>query len=285
LAADPAVYEGCKGAILATADFQLLFPGLDGRACRWGGNLWYPMLVGHGTTPIIAEGIMAMALFRNIDPAKTLAYKTVIHNTADYFLGTNPLNMTWITGLGEDYPKDVFHLDSWYSPSGGVRQGVNVYGPWRREYFGPYGSWRADWPAFTTYPAIEQFPGHERWFSIRTAPLTSEFTIHQSNLTSAFVFGALLDSMTTVSVENIVQNSPEVNDLVLSPNPTNYSLNIALKHSFPVSYAILNGFGQEVRSGLWQGLPINIASCPSGFYVVVVSDDRGNRWLGKVVKQ
>jgi endoglucanase len=285
LQTDLTVYNGSKNAIITTADFQLLFPGLDGRACRWGGNLWFPMLVGHGTTPFVTEGVMAMALFRNSNPAKTLQYKTVLHNTADYFLGTNPLNMTWITGLGEDYPKHIFHKDSWYAPGGGIRQGINIYGPWRREYFGPYGWWRADWPAFTAYPALEKFPGHERWFSIRTAPFSSEFTIHQNNLTSAFVFGALLDSLTTVSVDNETPHSRESDDLVLFPNPTNGRLHLTLNHALPVSYSILNTTGGEIMSGRYAGVPIKTESLPSGFYVVVVFDNQGNRWSAKLLKQ
>jgi endoglucanase len=285
LATDLSVFNACKDAILATADLQLLFPGLEGRACRWGGNLWYPMLVGHGTTPFVTEGVMAMALFRNSEPSKAQAYKTVIHNTADYFLGTNPLNMTWISGLGEDYPKHIFHIDSWYSPSGGTRQGVNVYGPWRREYFGPYGWWRTDWPAFTTYPAIEDFPGHERWFSIRTAPLSTEFTIHQSNITSAFVFGALLDSINTVSVNDGLNNLKERNELVVIPNPTNSSLNIALKNTLPVSYSIVNSNGQLIQSGKYAGYPIDIQWLTNGLYIITVLDNQGNQWSAKITKQ
>lgn len=41
LVIDTAVLAGCKNAIIATADFQLLFPGLENRACRWGGNLFF----------------------------------------------------------------------------------------------------------------------------------------------------------------------------------------------------------------------------------------------------
>jgi endoglucanase len=191
LLTDKKIYSTAISAIESTATYQLLSPSLEQRACRWGGNFWFPMLVGQATTPMINEGIMGYAFLKNSKPSLAFEYKTVLHNTADYFLGNNPLNMTWITGLGEKYPKGIFHLDSWYSSSGGVRLGIVPYGPWKKDNNGAFGPWRNEWAALTTYPDYNTFPGHERWFDQRTAPLSGEFTIHQTNLSSAFLYGAL----------------------------------------------------------------------------------------------
>jgi endoglucanase len=190
-AADPAVLAKIRGAATSTADLQLNFL-TDNRACRWGGNPWMPMLVGQATTPLIQEGVMGYVLSQGSNPAQATQYWQTIHNTADYFMGNNPLNTTWITGLGHRSPTGVFHLDSWFGPSGQTRPGIVPYGPWRKETSASYGPWRNEWTELTVYPAIEEWPGHERWFDQRTSPLACEFTIYQTNLKSAFVYGALM---------------------------------------------------------------------------------------------
>ena len=38
---------------------------------------------------------------------------------------------------------------------------------------------------------IDQWPGNERWFDNRCAPMTSEFTVHQNNCYAAAAFGWL----------------------------------------------------------------------------------------------
>lgn len=286
---NPGVFNECKAAIMATADFHLLLEALDGRACRWGGNFWFPMLVGQATTPKVVEGAMAMALLKQAEPEKAFAYQSALFQTADYFLGNNPLNMTWITGLGENYPQHIFHLDSWYAPNGGMRKGVNVYGPWRSELHENYGPWRAEWPALTTYPDFHEFPGHERWFGIRTAPLTAEFTIHQNNLVSAFVFGALADSISPFTHEDPVglsQWPAQANTLVVYPNPARDTFQFSLGEGIvPVSCVVLNKMGQVVKSTTTIEHTIDLKGMPAGLYFVIITDHRGKQWQGRMLKQ
>ncbi len=282
---DPQVVANALSTVEATANFQLLFPALDNRACRWGGDFWFPMLIGQGTTPFVAEGVMAYALFRDRNPAQALAYKTVLHNTADYFLGNNPLNTTWVTGLGENPPQDIFHIDSWLSPSGGVRLGIVPYGPWRRQYFGPYGWWRAEWAALTTYPDYDLFPGHERWFTQRTAPLTAEFTIHQNNLMSAFLFGALLDTNRLVVAVEPFNSGQSEGGLTVFPNPTTGQLFVELDSGEPSFYRIFNALGQQQSVAQLSILqPINLAHLPKGVYWIQVTDQKRKSQTAKFVK-
>jgi len=118
-----ALQNGLRQSIEYTADFYLL-DNIDNRASRWGGNHYFPMIVGHATTPYVFEGIMGYAMLKNSNPSKAAQYWQNLHTTADYFLGTNPLNMTWITGLGEKNPKQVFHLDSWFSSNKQIKDGI-----------------------------------------------------------------------------------------------------------------------------------------------------------------
>jgi endoglucanase len=181
----------CKQAILNTADAMV--SSAERRACRWGGDFYFPMLIGQATTPMIFEIIMGYHLVKNDNPMKANNYLSVIHTTADYFLGTNPLRTTWITGLGINRPRRVFHIDSWYNGKDDMVPGITPYGPWRHEtFFTGQGPWDVAWTYKTIYPAnISDWPGHERWFDNYTCPLNAEFTVHQNTILNAAVYGFL----------------------------------------------------------------------------------------------
>jgi len=165
------------------------------RACRWGGDFYMPMLVGQSTTPLVFEIIMGWKLVKDSDAALARDYKTCVQNTADYFLGNNPLNTTWITGLGLRRPERVMHLDSWYNGKDEMAPGITPYGPWRREsYTTGQGPWDMAWAFKSIYPStITDWPGHERWFGNYTCPMNAEFTVHQNTIMNAVVYGFLCD--------------------------------------------------------------------------------------------
>ena len=154
-----------RAAILHTADLGVA--SAEKRALRWGGSFGMPMLVGQQTTPMIEPIIAAYGLTGDEK------YRSVMYTTADYFLGTNPLNMTWVTGLGSRNPTRVFHMDSWYRA----------------------GPWDHDWANKTVYPRIDVWPGAERWFSNQCSPMASEFTIWQNIAPSAALYGVLCNSV------------------------------------------------------------------------------------------
>ncbi len=185
--------EILKSSVLATADQK--HSSVEQRACRFGGNIWLPMVVGQGTTPRVFEIMMGHYVSKEKAPAKTNAYLSDLYTTADYFLGCNPLNMTWITHVGVRYPERVMHLDSWYNNRNEMVPGITPYGPWRdQETSNNIGPWDLKWPYKTLYPGgIENWPGHERWFNNYTTPSNAEFTIHQNTVLSAVVYGYLCD--------------------------------------------------------------------------------------------
>jgi hypothetical protein len=115
-------------------------------------------------------------------------------------LGTNALNMTWVTGLGPRHPVHVFHMDAWYNGKGRMHPGIIPYGPWRAQG-PPQGPWSIEWPHQYVYPTIEQWPGNERWWDNRNSPLNSEFTVHQNAGPAAAIFGFLCAPATTTSTQ------------------------------------------------------------------------------------
>jgi endoglucanase len=189
---DPAVLARVRAAILHTASMS--HDSATKRALRWAGNFYFPMLVGQQTTPSAMELAVARALLRNSDPETAKKYTADLYTTCDYFLGTNALNQTWITGVGARHPMNVFHMDSWYVGNGTPRAGIIPYGPWLKEHDQGQGPWDHDWANKTVYPPIDQWPGNERYFDNRCCPLTNEFTIHQNIAPSAAIFGILCAS-------------------------------------------------------------------------------------------
>ncbi|MCX7798816.1 MAG: glycoside hydrolase family 9 protein [Fimbriimonadales bacterium] len=185
----PDTLATARTMVLRVADHSL--EAARQRAMRWGGNLWFPMLVGQQTTPHGMELAVGWALTRGADEAKAREYWTALHTTADYFLGCNPLNMVWMTGLGERHPVHVFHMDAWYNGKGQPHPGIIPYGPWRKMKDLGDGPWDADWPNQTLHPKVDLWPGAERWYENRCSPLTNEFTIHQNTAPAAAVYGIL----------------------------------------------------------------------------------------------
>jgi endoglucanase len=171
------------------------------RAFRFGGSLSYPVQVGQASSPMVEETLAVYALTR--DPAMRAAIGT----TADYVLGGNPLNLCWVTRLGKRSPLGIFRMDNWPTSliheerpgllTGFIREGMP-------EGIIPYGctapglSWikgetpySANWPDKWTYPSVQDWPQHELWYDQWFAPPSAEYTVHQTMIAAASVFGLL----------------------------------------------------------------------------------------------
>ena len=176
-----------RSSVLATADEYGINTSAK-RSLRWGGNFWMPMLIGQQTTPNVLEVAVGYAVAKTSNPTKARQYLGILYTTADYFLGGNSLNMTWATGLGSRHPNQVFHIDAWCV---GYHPGMIPYGPWRTETSNPTWVTDHDFANLTVYPAIDNWPGNERWHENRWSPMSSEFTVHQTIAPSAALFGFL----------------------------------------------------------------------------------------------
>ncbi len=286
--------------LISTSADRYLATAAESRACRWGGDFNFPMLVGQGTTPIIQAGIYGYLLNKS-NPIVGDKYNKYIHTTADYFLGTNPLNTTWISGVAERSPVGLFHLDWWYrdkadaNNSYPVLPGVVPYGPWRYENLGALGWWNPNW-AYSDkegnpkiYPtSVNQWPGHERWFDMRVSPLSSEFTIHQNTVIAAFVYGFLTQGATTDIQEGIVTSvetiSEVLKDVTAFPNPTNDSIIIQSFDIAITSVDLLSIDGKSLKrieSSIHQNeISIDVKNFSSGVYLLkIIKDNKETRTL------
>jgi hypothetical protein len=107
-------------------------------------------------------------------------------------------------------------MDSWYNGKLDMAPGITPYGPWRVESWATgQGPWDLKWPYKSLYPAaINNWPGHERWFNNYTCPLNAEFTIHQNTVLNASTFGFLCAASSAGFVPN---RRPEIH--FTSPEP------------------------------------------------------------------
>ena len=190
---DPVLKNQLTQKVISTATNNGVQPA-ENRAARWGGIFDFPMLIGQATTPAVFETMIAACLTKNKE------FANVVNTTADYFLGTNPLHTTWMTGVGVRAIKSGFHLDTRYCNNWELYPGFIPYGPASLNYdYNPFtwiidgvsmqggaGPWNKHWHNFTMFPMVENWPGHERWCENIHAPQSSENTIHQNT-----VFGAV----------------------------------------------------------------------------------------------
>ncbi len=186
----PELTQRIRDCVLGSCE-NLALKTCDLRPLRWGGDFWMPMIIGQQTAPWILEGVIGCTLTKSSDPAKSKAYRAAVVTTSDYFLGTNALNQTWVTGLGVRHVEGVFHMDAWYNGKPTLHPGLIPYGPWKKGKDQGMGPWESDWPNKTVYPGIDLWPGNERWFDNRNSPLSAEFTIHQTTCYAAATYGWL----------------------------------------------------------------------------------------------
>ncbi|MFK7960629.1 MAG: glycoside hydrolase family 9 protein, partial [Phycisphaerales bacterium] len=182
---DVALRDDLRTATVQFAEDWNMF-AWERRNFRFGGYWWTPMLIGQATTPFMLATVAAHHL--TDDPR----YLDALTTTSDYFLGGNPTNMVWVTGLGDRSPEQVLHLDSWYDDTAAPVPGIVPYGPHRGEDDQWIGPWDTDYARQRgVYPPVDAWPGHELWFENRYCPITNEYTVHQNIAPAAAVYGYL----------------------------------------------------------------------------------------------
>lgn len=249
------------------------------RGYCFGKDWWQPVMVAHATTPNIFPVMVAYHITGNEE------YLKYCYTSVDYTLGANPLNMCWVPGIGEKYPKEYMHLDSWYyNTERGMVPGIIPYGPYNYTDDHPDGPWEASWGLKTTYPNAQDWPSHELWFENRYCPIVNEFTVHQTIGPAAAAFGFLChEGGKYTHVENEI--TEPINSFFLFPcypNPFNAytTINFTLKNAAFVRIAVYNVSGQLVKllaeryyeTGanriLWNGCADSGHPVASGLYFV-----------------
>ena len=167
----------------------------NNRSFRMGGNYSYTAGFGQATTPWVMPAVIAWEVTRKPK------YLEAVFTTCDYMLGGNQLDMTWITGVGHQYPKQVFNMDWWYNKKGikSVVPGIVPFGPiadcdnmqGKDGECNAWGWWDSDYSHSKCYPDKGMWPLHERWYNSRYAPSSSEYTVHKNIGPAAAIYGYL----------------------------------------------------------------------------------------------
>jgi endoglucanase len=292
------IANNIKIGITILADNEVVSSS-NSRACRWGGNTYFPMLVGQATTPMVQIGVMAYLVNKTTNAAKAAAYLSALHTTSDYFLGCNPLNTTWITGVGERYPEQPFHMDWFYgSNPNNVIKGIVPYGAWIAPTAPVQnnGPWFGSYVHKTIYPTdIKVWPGHERWFDQRYGLPMCEFTVHQTTITAAYVYGFLTKDKETKTVVELPISTPTddlseiLNDKVsVFPNPSTSTiyLDIFDKKWVVKNINLLDLTGKLVKNLTFKNeqnlIEINVKDCPSSLYLLEIKLETGVSVVKKV---
>lgn len=147
------------------------------RTGRYGAEWWRPMWWGTGAVPDTIPLMVAHVLSGNAPEFLWPQY-----TNCDAMLGGNPLNMVWVTGLGERSPEQVFQPDSWYtSPDGRIVPGIVPEGPYKYSGEGDpkSGPWDPKFVQSSAYPPAGEWPPLELYFEARTCYPMNEFTVAQ----------------------------------------------------------------------------------------------------------
>jgi hypothetical protein len=170
------------------ADREILVPSRN-NSFRVGIDPYFPLFIGQATTPACFIAVAAYALTGRTE------YLDAVRNTAAYYTGGNPLNMMWMSNFGHNYPKHLFHMDTWLRPDRNPEffPGIIPYGPMdpKRDWMTNNGPHASGWAADRAYPDYSLWPGHELYFDNRYCPPTNEFTVHQNAAVGAAVYGSL----------------------------------------------------------------------------------------------
>lgn len=109
---------------------------------------------------------------------------------AHFSAGANPLNKTFTTGVGHDWPRNPLHIDSRVTGQP-APDGITIYGPMDAGADYQFNEWVHRWhlqemhPPSRTWPAAEWHVDYFRW------PAMSEYTVHQTIRPTAYYWGYL----------------------------------------------------------------------------------------------
>ena len=138
---------------------------------------WSPTTWGQGAYPNqIEPAMMAYAL------AKTPQTRERLHRAVNLTLGVNPLNKSWITGLGDNPIVGPAHLYGWSTYQGMMPPGLHSEGP----HHTPPETWFPD-----NTPGVEETPTMYNYYDVRYCILLNE-GVTKSQAMMAMTLSALL---------------------------------------------------------------------------------------------
>lgn len=191
---DSALQQQLRDKVIEVSDKEFVKTASD-RGYRAGFDWNKLHALGTFSTPVVFQPAIAYKL------TGAKKYLEVLHTSAAYCLGGNPMNMTWMTGFGQRAVKFPFHPDSWalidYNSmvyANEILPGMVPYGSCESvDFFGPgfHFTGDEDFSRSSAYPDVESWPLSETRFENRYSISGGEFTIVQNTAPSIFAYGFL----------------------------------------------------------------------------------------------
>ncbi len=182
---DEKLMDSARKSLIKLADERL--DVAEKRGFRFASSYWRPMNWGLGACPDVWDIVRAFAITRE------KKYADAIERSSAFTLGGNPLNIVWVSGLGENRVSQILHTDSWYmQEKNGLKDpvpGLVPSGPvkFRDESKGIHGFTQKSFsPPMKNWPPLEQYAGN------RYDPAMNEHTpvsIGMAALAYDFLYG------------------------------------------------------------------------------------------------
>jgi hypothetical protein len=110
-------------------------------------------------------------------------YYDVIVADDNVTLGSNPMNMTWMTRMGDNSPQQVMQINYWWHPMG-INPGIATPGPFAYNKWAGKQVWEIGNPWQYLYPTTDKWPPLELWFNDRLCPPTNEGVVEGESKTA-----------------------------------------------------------------------------------------------------
>lgn len=186
--ADPALIEAARGKVLSNAEKSLKF-GQDNAFGIHTQVEQLPMMgyTGFYSVPETITGPLLPRAYLLTGDKRFLA--GALH-AAHFSAGANPLNQTFTTGVGHDFPRHPLHIDSRMSGKE-PPDGITVYGPSDPAAGHKLNEWVHRWHLGEMHPPSRAWPAAESYVDIFLWPAQSEYTVHQTFRPTAYAWGFL----------------------------------------------------------------------------------------------
>ena len=178
---DEQIIENCYNALIRDADQREQMAGST--SYRFTKRPWHPVIGGIFSSPLESVPLVHAHMLTGEE-----RYLVAAILSSQMGSGANPLNLCYTTGVGNNYPDNVLHIDSRLrglpSPLGFTILGpidyTIFYEELGLEILNPY-----------IYPKMNQWPIAEFFFDVFWVPMMSEFTIQTPMASNMYVWGYL----------------------------------------------------------------------------------------------
>ncbi len=186
---DPKLRQQCRDLLTANADFALGY--VDKTAFGWAKRADWFHFIGCASSPKFGP-----ALVRAYVLTQDRRYLDGAVRTCQTVLGANPINICYVSGLGDESVAHPMNFDLLASHQP-CPEGIVPYGPMDMSYLVSPSYFRAGdrWVYYvidrSAYPDLKEWPAMESYFDVLWLPSMNEYTVDNGVTSCAYTWGYL----------------------------------------------------------------------------------------------